>query len=274
MINDYGKINLNFLKGRYYILKKRRKATILIGVGLVFLSIFLHYIHYLIFQDVHHTLVYLVGDIAFIPLEIFFTTVVIDNLLDKRQKQHLLQKLNMLIGIFYTEVGVKLLQEITKGDDNLKFLRDKSTIKMIAEGIEDDRLKKIVYNHSYKIDINKVNLENLKRPMDDNRELLITLITNENLLEHEKFTELLMSIVHLREELSSRFTNEVAEYEIDHIKSDLEAVYRYLTIEWIWYMKYLRLNYPRLFTKALINNPFDNRSKKEKDSIYLKLQLS
>ena len=50
---------------------------------------------------------------------------------------------------------------------------------------------------------------------------------------------------------------------------DLMAVYKYLTIEWAEYMKYLSKNYPSLYCKALINNPFDTRDKKEKDKCFL-----
>ena len=35
-------------------------------------------------------------------------------------------------------------------------------------------------------------------------------------------------------------------------------------------MKYLSEEYPVLYCKALINNPFDTRSKREKDKCYLK----
>ena len=97
-------------------MKKRKKETILIGVGLVLLSVILHYVHVLIFKDVHHTMIFLIADIAFIPMEVFFTTIVIDKMLERREKEHLLEKLNMLIGLFYTELGTKLLSDIVKGD--------------------------------------------------------------------------------------------------------------------------------------------------------------
>ena len=53
---------------------KRTKETILIGSGLVILSILLHYLHVVIFKDVHHTMIFLFADIAFIPLEVFLTS--------------------------------------------------------------------------------------------------------------------------------------------------------------------------------------------------------
>ena len=100
-------------------MKKRTKDTIVIGTILILLSIFLHYLHYLIFKDAHHTLMFLIGDIAFIPLEVFFTTLVINRLLEKREKDHLIEKLNMLVGVFYTEIGTRLLSQLVLADNNV-----------------------------------------------------------------------------------------------------------------------------------------------------------
>ena len=250
-------------------MKKRTKETILIGAGLVLLSVILHYVHVLIFKDVHHTMIFLVADIAFIPLEVFFTTIVIDKMLERREKEHLLEKLNMLIGLFYTELGTKLLADIVKGDahgvmaNHRTITADTWCDKSFAK-LHDDILQ-----YDYEINIEKIDLKNIRNRLDNNKDLLINLISNGNLLEHETFTEMLMTIMHLKEELDTRYCEYIKEYEIKHIETDLIAVYKYLTIEWAEYMKYLSKNYPSLYCKALINNPFDNRDKKIKDKCFL-----
>ena len=250
-------------------LKKKNKETIIIGISLIALSLVLHYAHYLIFKDLHHTLVFLVGDIAFVPMDVFFTTVVLDKLLESREKNHLLEKLNMIIGIFYTEIGTKLLANIVNGDDNISDLRQDSCKDKVVEKICFEKLNDDIQKHNYKINASKLDLGVLKSILDDNRDLLITLISNESVLDHETFTETIMSLMHLKEELNSRYSTRIEEYEIEHIQKDIEIAYKYLTIEWSKYMTYLKNNYPALFLKALINNPFDKRSKEEKDRIYL-----
>ena len=246
-------------------MKKKTKETILIGTGLVALSLFLHYIHYLIFKDAHHTMIFLVADIAFIPMDVFFTTLILDRFLEKREKDHLLGKLNMLIGVFYTEVGTKLLLNIVEGDNDREFLSGASITNDTWKKKSFEKLK-----HDYTVDINKVSLEDIRKNLDANKDLLISLIANENLIEHETFTEMLMSIMHLREELNTRLSMDMQEYELEHIEKDIMLAYKYLTIEWAEYMKYLSEEYPVLYCKALINNPFDTRSKSEKDKCYLK----
>ena len=112
-------------------------------------------------------------------------------------------------------------------------------------------------------------LNNIIAEYDLKKDLVINLITNPMLIEHEEFSDMLMSILHLREELSSRCSHELEEYEIKHLAKDINVAYKYLTFEWIQYMKQLKSNYPQLFLKALITNPFDKRSLKEKECSYL-----
>ena len=176
----------------------------------------------------------------------------------------------MLIGVFYTEVGTKLLLNIVEGDNDREFLSGASITNDTWKKKSFEKLHNRILKHDYTVDINKVSLEDIRKNLDANKDLLISLIANENLIEHETFTEMLMSIMHLREELNTRLSMDMQEYELEHIEKDIMLAYKYLTIEWAEYMKYLSEEYPVLYCKALINNPFDTRSKSEKDKCYLK----
>ena len=143
-------------------MKKKTKETILIGTGLVTLSLILHYVHYLIFKDAHHTMIFLVADIAFIPMDVFFTSLILDRFLEKREKDHLLGKLNMLIGVFYTEVGTKLLLNIAEGDNDRGFLSGASITNDTWKKKPFEKLHNRILKHDYNVDINKVSLENIK----------------------------------------------------------------------------------------------------------------
>lgn len=253
-------------------MKKGTKETIVIGTGLVLLSLALHYGHYLMFNDAHHTLIFLFADIAFIPMEVFFTTLIIDRLLEKREKEHFLEKLNMIVGLFYTEIGTKMLSEFVKGDSRINDLR---ACSIVGEKWDDSTYKSLqerIKLFDFKVNLDKVNLEELSKELDGSRDLLITLLTNENLHDNETFTKMLMSLMHLKEEIKTRCCENIEEYEKKHIEKDMANAYEYLTLEWCHYMNYLSKNYPSLFCKALIDNPFDGRDKREKDAIYLQLK--
>jgi hypothetical protein len=66
-------------------------ACILIG-----LSAFFYFIHYLIFRDLHHIFIYLLGDIAFLFIDVLIVMLVLQRLLEYRDKRSVLKKLNMV----------------------------------------------------------------------------------------------------------------------------------------------------------------------------------
>lgn len=250
-------------------MSKQKKEFLIIGIGLIGLSLFLHYVHYLIFQDLHHTLIFLFADIAFIPMEVFFTTLVIDKLLEKREKEHLKDKLSMLIGVFFSELGIDILNTFVHADNNTELIAKEAIVTKEWNKNDFKNLEKVVNEYEYKVDIKKIDLIALEKKLNAQKDLVINLITNPMLIEHEEFSDMLMSILHLREELSSRCSHELEAYEIQHLEKDINVAYKYLVFEWVQYMKQLKINYPQLFLKALITNPFDKRSLIEKECNYL-----
>ncbi|MFA5416062.1 MAG: hypothetical protein WC295_11250, partial [Methanoregula sp.] len=87
------------------MMKEETRWKVIVGVGLVTLSVLIYAAHYLIFQDDHHLFIFFLGDLAFIPIEVLIVTLIIDQLLAAREKRQRLEKLNMVIGMFFSSVG-------------------------------------------------------------------------------------------------------------------------------------------------------------------------
>ena len=85
--------------------KSEKKQSFLFGALLVLLSVFCYAVHFVIFRDVHHILIYLIGDIAFVFIEVLLVTLIIHQILSYREKRAIHQKLNMVIGAFFTKIG-------------------------------------------------------------------------------------------------------------------------------------------------------------------------
>ncbi|MBS5925968.1 MAG: hypothetical protein KIC66_02625 [Clostridium sp.] len=49
---------------------------------------------------------------------------------------------------------------------------------------------------------------------------------------------------------------DIEDIYINHLNSDILKLYKYLTKEWIVYMKYIEKEYPFLYSFALTNIPF------------------
>lgn len=247
-----------------------KKNRFFLGFFLIGLSLMLHALHFFIFRDIHHIMIFLLADIAFVPLEVFFVSMVLDNMLEKRELQQTLKKINMIVGLFYQELGNKLLSIIVLGDaeTNPKDIN----IDLNWEEEQYKLLESEFIHRSYVLDINKIDLEQIEDLIGNYQQLVTNIITNPVIHEHELFTDVIMSIFHLSEELKQRPLNRREEHDIHHIKADLERVYKNLSLNWVDYLRYLQTEYPYLFLSAITNNPFDIRERsvieKEVLSIY------
>lgn len=237
---------------------------VLLGLSLISLSALVYFIHYLIFRDAHHIFIYLIGDIAFVFLEVFFVTLILHQLLRYREKKAMLNKLNMVIGAFFSEVGGELLKIFINFDTKSSEITQNLIIT--NESFEKDFLKicKSVENHTYNIDNKRGNLENIRNFLKEKRQFLLNLLENPNLLEHESFTNLLWAVFHLTEELSLRGSlNGLPETDYQHLAGDMKRAYHLLIVEWLNYMKHLKTDYPYLFSLAVRTNPFDENASVE-----------
>lgn len=231
------------------------------GISLILLSIVLYLIHYAVFHDAHHIFVFLVEDIAFIPIEVLIVSLILHKILEEREKQHILEKLNMLIGVFFNEVGTKLLHIIVMADSNTEYVYP--IFGDIKDWDDNDfkyKAKLVKEELKYEIDTEKIDIKDLAAFLKSKRDFLLGLLQNPSLLENETFTELLTAVFHLEDELHHHINyNDLTEEDFEHLKIDIERVYPLLIYEWIVYMKYLKKNYPYLFSLAIRYNPFVNR---------------
>jgi hypothetical protein len=237
---------------------KKSLWQIRLGAVLVVLSVLFYLIHYAIFRDVHHIFIYLIGDIAFVFLEVLMVTMIIHELLNLREKRALMEKLNMVIGAFFSEVGTRLLGELAACDPDVERIRRELIMTGHWTKKQFLEAKRTLRSYDYKIDSHCWDLPVLRETLISQREFLLRLLENPNLLEHDTFTGLLMAVFHLTEELAARpDIQKLTEADRLHIANDMKRVYGLLTAEWLDYMQHLRENYPYLFSFAMRTNPFD-----------------
>lgn len=239
-------------------MKKLFNWQVTLGFLLVVLSAAIYFVHYLIFRDPHHIFIYMVGDIAFVPIEVLLVTLIIHRLLSMREKRAMLQKLNMVIGVFFTETGTRMLGEFARMDPGTETIRE--ALKMTTQWTDADfsAVRKKLSEYAYEVRPERADVERLKGFFEEQRLFLLRLLENPNLLEHDSFTDMLWAVVHLAEELELRKDIAAAPAtDMEHLAGDVNRAYSRLVLEWLDYMKHLRNNYPYLFSLAIRTNPFD-----------------
>ena len=99
---------------------KKIKYYFIISTILIALSAVMFIAHYLVFGQAENTAYYSLMNLCFIPINSLVVTIILEKLIDYRAKKERMEKLNMLIGIFFTEVGTDLMHLIINADDNAK----------------------------------------------------------------------------------------------------------------------------------------------------------
>jgi hypothetical protein len=237
---------------------KHVRWQIALSAGLLGLSAAMYYVHFLIFKDAHHIFLYLIGDIAFIPVDVLLVTLVIHQIVTKHEKQLMLKKLNMVIGAFFSESGTQLLRYLSAFDKSQASLKEKVIFdKKWGQKDFDIAIEKLKA-HVFEINTKNGDLSNLRGFLILHRQFFLGLLENPNLLEHEEFTSLLWAVFHLAEELSARPSiTGLPDADHEHLSNDIKRVYRILIVQWLSYMKHLNKDYPYLFSLAMRTNPFD-----------------
>jgi len=182
-------------------------------------------------------------------------------LLKKRERQMRLEKLNMVIGVFFTEIGTRLLVIFSTADPEIDRIRNSLVVESKWTRHDFARLKTVLSGHHFNIEIDKIDLPDLWMHLREKRETLVRLLENPMLHEHESFTDLLQALFHLTEELAyrGRFDN-LPQTDLEHLANDIKRGYKMLLAEWVDYMAHLKANYPYLFSLAMRTNPFDTNA--------------
>ena len=236
---------------------KKHHWQISLGLGLILFSVLFYYIHYLVFHDSHHIFIYFLGDVAFVFIEVLLVTLIIHKVLEERERKQRLKKLDMVIGAFYSEVGVDLITILSEFNPNTDDICDKLVIDSMWTDKRFKRAQKTISGFQAKIECDICHLEELKAFLDVKRVFLLQLLQNPVLFEHDSFSDLLWGIFHISEEFGHRDSiKDLPESDYEHLAGDIERVYAALISEWLAYMKHLKDGYPYLFSLAIRTNPF------------------
>ncbi len=76
----------------------------MLGFCLILLSAMSYLFQIIIFRRTSDTFFYMVQDIAFVPIQVLLVTLIINELLHRRERRSTLNKMNMVIGAFFKEV--------------------------------------------------------------------------------------------------------------------------------------------------------------------------
>lgn len=234
---------------------------ILTSVILILLSVISYSMQIHIFHHEADTYFYFLQDLSFIPIQVLIVTFVIDRLLKRQQRLSLLKRVNVAIGIFYNELGNELLKYFFNLTTNSELLKTKLDIGASWQNRKFDRTEKWINTSPILIEVTHEKVKELKEFLDSKRLFILTLLENSNLSEHDTFTDTLLGVCHLSDELALRNDlSDIPAADFAHLIIDIKRAYHGITKEWILYMNHIKNEYPFLFSLAVRSNPFNDKS--------------
>jgi len=239
-------------------MKKLLRWPMSVALALLAASFLTYALLYLAYHNLREILLSFINNIAFLFIYVLVVMLVIEQLLAKREKRVLMKKLNMVIGTFFSAVGLDMLKKFRDYVTNADALGPELLFSSAWQEKDFERAMAKAKAFSYKVRVTPESLGELRRILGADRTFLLRLLENPNLLEHERFTDLLWAVFHLAEELDMRgesFEN-LPESDYAHLAVDVKRAYSQIASEWLAYAFHLKQSYPFLFSLVARVNPF------------------
>lgn len=236
---------------------KRINWFVSLGIAFLLSSVLLYMLHYIIFRDSTFIFRYLIAQLAFLPLNVYLVTVVLNSLLSKRDKAIRLKKMNMVIGAYFSDIGTDLLRLIIRFDPNTPQIMQEYQLSEMDMDEYFQSILRCLNDSNYELQLDKSSFADLHAYLSQKHDHLLRLLENTNLFEHQSFSRLLWATFHVLDELDAREDfMAFSEADCRHLAEDVKRVYRLLVTQWISYMQHLSKHYPHLHSFAIRTNPF------------------
>lgn len=241
-----------------------RKDLWQVSAALLLATVVLSVVHIALFRAPRDFFLYMLEDLAFLPLEVLLVTLVIDRLLGARERQERQRKLNMVVGSFFTASGYELLRALAPQAAERNEIATHLGVDLSWTEAQMRASIAWCQDRLFRMQADPAALERLKELFATHRAFLLNLLENPMLLEHEVFTDMLWAVSHLAEELGARArVTALPPADVKHLATDMERAYTQLQVQWLHYMIHLRQDYPYLFSFAARTNPLRQGAKVE-----------
>jgi hypothetical protein len=188
----------------------------------------------------------------------------VENMLSREERRSRRRKINMIVGLFFSEFGTDLLRTLSARDPCIADIRKELMVSTTWAPSDFEQLRTRLSRHQYCVTADSIDLPVLKQVLTEKKDFLLSLLENPVIFEHDSFTDTLQAFFHLTEELMHRKNlSGLSLADAAHLVHDVNRGYHLLVFEWVTYMQHLKEHYPYLFSLAMRTNPFDPKAQTE-----------
>jgi hypothetical protein len=226
----------------------RYKFIIILGVILSISTLALYFINYLIFGDAHYLIKSFSDKLAFMPIYVFITVVVAEQLLRQSEKNEIARRTNALVGTFFNELGYDIIRILTKYDSNFSALNHTIQFDNGWDASKVKKIHKLAESYIYGAPKGIEDVLEIGQLLMEKKDFLLILMSNASLIEKDEFSELLLAVNHIYEALKTMGdVSDMSDDLVEHVHSDIEKVYRCLIRVWASYLSIIEKEDPYLY---------------------------
>ncbi|MDO5845981.1 MAG: hypothetical protein Q4Q04_03550 [Methanocorpusculum sp.] len=204
-----------------------------------------------------NTLTYIFNALGFLPLNVLFVTLLINGLLTMRAKKAQAERMRMIVGLFFSELGSSMLRLFASCDAEEGKLSGILDVQKSWKRAEYVHARSALAAYCPRVVPGAADLERMRSLFEAKHEFLLRLVENPVFLEQSRVAELMQALFHLGEELGDRGSfSDLPPSDTAHLAGDVNRVYCTLAEVWLSHMEYLSENYPYLFSLSLRKSPF------------------
>ena len=167
-------------------------------------SALLYAIHYLIFRDLHHLAIFGLHELAFVPLEVILVTLGLDQLVEKTHREEARSKVSIIETLYFNESGGTMLRYLTSFDPDAARLRELLQVTEDWHSSDFRQAIRQLKSYPFLLDLDRIDFFGLHYHLSQRHEYYRSMLENPALTQSEAFTEMIMKIYLLWEELDGR----------------------------------------------------------------------
>lgn len=224
---------------------------------LLCVSALLYAIHYLIFRDLHHLAIFGLHELAFVPLEVILVTLGLDQLVEKTHREEARSKVSIIETLYFNESGGTMLRYLTSFDPDAARLRELLQVTEDWHSSDFRQAIRQLKSYPFLLDLDRIDFFGLHYHLSQRHEYYRSMLENPALTQSEAFTEMIMKIYLLWEELDGR-TNlyQLPEKDRSYLAELLHEIYRELTEYWLDNVYNHSIHNRFRLHRAIESNPF------------------
>lgn len=234
----------------------RKLGTSVLILLLLIFSALIYLVQYLYFHKPDDTWFYFLQDLAFVPISVLLVTLGLNTVMVYRQREQMLQKVSIVINEFFAEAGTEMILMLRNFIVNLAQLAPQLQPTAQWKKQEFDAAIALLGSKPVETDACKGDLAELAILLAQKKDQILRLFENANLLEHDRFTDMLWAVYHVHDELRSRSSlANLPPSDLKHLSGDMQRAIQLLLIEWLESMRQLKTRYPYLYSLAIRKSP-------------------